>query len=86
MDRPSKNQPTAATASAAAMAYIQALPAGLVSRTTPSGVVSNTHAITSAIGKPSISTRMKTRSAQGGASKAGKPMLAPCTTSQATTR
>ena len=51
----------------------------------PSGVTSSTHAITTAMGNPSIATRMNTRSAHGGASKAGKAMLATCTITHATT-
>src|SRR4029079_12304676 len=52
----------------------------------PPGVRSNIQADNSAIGNPSIAIRMKTRSAHGGASNAGKPIETACTASQATTR
>ena len=82
---PRRNQPTATTASSAATAYRRLLPIAGASTRTPSGVNCSNQAITSAKGNPSSSTKMKTRNAHGGASKAGKAMLAACTTSQATT-
>ena len=68
------------------MAYRPLLPPVACSTRTPSGVICSIHAITSAIGKPSISTKMNTRNAHAGASKVGNAMLAACTTSHATTR
>ena len=58
----------------------------IISTAIITGVICSIHAITSAIGKPSITTKMNTRSAHGGASKVGNGMLAACTTSHATTR
>ncbi|PZR76909.1 MAG: hypothetical protein DLM73_01085 [Chthoniobacterales bacterium] len=72
--------------SSAAPAKRRLLPEVEASSFTPSGVRSNFHAITTAIGNPRRETRIKTRKTHGGASKAGKPIDAACTTSHATTR
>ena len=61
------------------------LPAA-ASSLTPSGVSSTAQAITSATGKPTISTKMNTRSAHSGAWNVGNAMLAAWITSHATTR
>jgi hypothetical protein len=74
------------TTSSAAAANTRLLPLAERSRATPSGVESNTHAKTTASGKPNKAISIKTRNAHGGASNAGKPIDAACTTSQATTR
>ena len=62
------------------------LPVAVASRLMPSGVASKAHASSNAAGNPSIASRMNTRSAQAGASNAGKAMLTTCTASHATTR
>ena len=72
--------------STAAAAKRSLLPEVSASSFTPSAVISKTHAITTAMGKPSNAIRIKMRSAHGGASNAGNPMEAACTASHATTK
>ncbi len=57
-----------------------------LSRFSPSGVSSNTHASTSAGTNPIARTMMTTRSSHDGRSKAGRTVLVTCTTSHAATR
>src|SRR5688572_26551891 len=83
---PKKYQASARTTRPAALATTRLVPGAAVSALTPSGVTSKAQVITSTAGNPSIATRMNTRSAHGGASKAGKPIDTACTASHATTR
>ena len=85
-EMPLNQMATASVARAAATTKTPTLARELGAVLTPSAVTSNTHANTSAMGNPSMTTKMKTRRAQGGASNAGNPMEAACTRSQPTTR
>ena len=79
-------QPAASAASTTAAAITRLLPAAAPSTLMPAGVTSNTHASTSAIGKPSMMTNVISRGAHSGRLSCGATVEATWISSQPTTR
>src|SRR5207342_109894 len=75
-ERSWKYQPSASAISAADTPSRRLLPGAVASTLTPSGVISKTQAITSAIGNPRATSNVTRRGAHGGSANCGSTVAA----------